>query len=268
MKKALVFLIILCAYEFSLSQKMLIHNSDGSIDNYNISEVDSITFIDSTAIFDSLIAYYPFNGNATDLSGNGNDGTLLGSATATTFLTIGDNSIDYMRIPYTVANNLTNFTFSTMLKINALHSSGSLSFANTFISGAASFHPGGNGFNITYDANIQKWRILLVPPFQVNYFFDTNSVVEDNNWHHIAVTRENNTAKLYIDGLQVGNPIIVPSDAIVVDMNGFLIGQDQDFVGGGFDSFQSFAGNIDNLRIYGKALSYQEIQLIYSIDGY
>ena len=43
---------------------------------------------------DGLVAYYPFNGNANDESGNGNNGTLVGGATTTTFLQLGDNASD------------------------------------------------------------------------------------------------------------------------------------------------------------------------------
>ena len=41
-----------------------------------------------------------------------------------------------------------------------------------------------------------------------------------------------------------------------------MIGQEQDAVGGGFDPSQSFAGALDEVRIYARALTGAEIAAI------
>ena len=243
---------------------------DGVLDEIRIYN-RALTHAEIRALFGGpageLLAYYPFNGNANDESGNGNHGTLLGGATVTDALILGDNASDALSLPHTILDELTNFTFAGLLRINTLHTSGGfLAAANPWVGGAASFHPDGNGFNITYDATIRKWRTLIVPPYQVNYFFDSDTTIEDNNWHHVSVTRDNTTARLYIDGVQAGNPIIVPAAALVADSNGFIVGQEQDFVGGGFDANQSWAGEMDNVRIYNRALTDEEILDIYFHD--
>jgi len=58
-----------------------------------------------TTLNDGLVAYYPFNGNAHDASGHGNDGTVYGA----TFVAPGpgqlpggllfDGADDYARVP-------------------------------------------------------------------------------------------------------------------------------------------------------------------------
>ena len=111
----------------------------------------------------------------------------------------------------------------------------------------------------------QRWKIIL---HSLNpYFFAIDTTIEDLNWHHVAVTRRDSIAKLYIDGLRVGNEISVSDSALAADPNGFIIGQDQDFVGGGFQAIQSWAGEIDNLRIYNRALTEQEILSLYNGSG-
>jgi hypothetical protein len=181
---------------------------------------------------------------------------------------LGDNSADALSIPYTVLNGLTDYTFSGVIRINTIHTTGGFgAAANTWISGAASFHPAGNGFNIVYDGTLLTWRTLIVPPFQVNYFFDHDTRVEDHQPHHIAVSRQGGETRLYLDGSIIGNPTIVPDTAIVCDPSGFIIGQDQDVVGGGFDANQSFAGEVDNLRIFSRALTDQEVLELCALDG-
>jgi hypothetical protein len=91
--------------------------------------------------------------------------------------------------------------------------------------------------------------------------------MEDHLPHHVAVSRDGDEARLYLDGYMIGNPTIVPMAELECDPNGFIIGQDQDFVGGGFDGNQSLAGAVDNLRIYSRALTASEVLEISIQDG-
>jgi hypothetical protein len=222
-------------------------------------------FVSSTPILgqiptEGLVAFYPFNGNANDESGNGNNGMLLGGASVTSHLILGDNANDALSLPSTILNGLSDFTFAGDIQIQNVHSAGGyLVDANVWICGAASWHPGGNGFNLTYDGTIGHWRILVVPPVQTNYFFDYDLTIEDGAWHHIAITRSGDLATLYIDGAQLGYPTIVPDAPLECDEGGLIVGQEQDVVGGGFQQSQSLAGRIDNLAIYDRALSRDEI---------
>ena len=70
-----------------------------------------------------LVAYYPFNGNANDASGNGNDGIVYGAILTvdrfgnaySAYYFAGTNS--YIRIPQTSSlNNLQNTTISYWIK--------------------------------------------------------------------------------------------------------------------------------------------------------
>ena len=50
-----------------------------------------------------------------------------------------------------------------------------------------------------------------------------------------------------------------------VDANGLWIGPDQDSVGGGWQSGQSVKGELDDYRIYDRALSAAEVQALYNL---
>ena len=85
----------------------------------------------------------------------------------------------------------------------------------------------------------------------------TDVRANDGRWHHIAITfdRSNGQFKFYRDGFlahetvtnQIG--LLIPSGGTVV------IGQEQDSLGGGFQSSQAFLGTIDELRVWGVVRS-------------
>ena len=78
---------------------------------------------------DGLVAYYPFNCNANDKSGNGYHGIIYG-ATLTddkdgnlnNAYLLQDNAIDRVSLPYNVMNNLTDFSVTAWLSITRLSS--------------------------------------------------------------------------------------------------------------------------------------------------
>ncbi len=212
---------------------------------------------------DGLMAFFPFEGNARDGSGNNYDGFLQGNADASDgTLNLGDNSTDRVNLPNQIVDGVTNFTAAAWLKIDVVH----VPNLNTFYSGAnASQH---NAFSFWYsrettnnNAYNKTWRIILD---NAGYSFEANDVIEDQSWHHIAVKRDGAFAYLYIDGEQWGDRIAVTQVPANVVSNGFYLGQEQDAVGGAFSQAQSWAGEMDNVRFYNRALDDKEIQALYN----
>jgi hypothetical protein len=75
----------------------------------------------------------------------------------------------------------------------------------------------------------------------------------DNNWHHLAATRDENAFKYYIDGVYIGSSPTpagsVPPDVISDWLLGF-----------GYNSgYQYWYGRIDDLRIYNRVITDVEI---------
>ena len=199
-----------------------------------------------------LMVYLQFGGNANDLSGNGNNGMLLGGATASGALVLGDNATDALSLPSTVMDNLHDFTFAAWLRMDSLRNA-----SHEVISGAnANFD---NVLIFWYREHTDEWVVGINGG---NNPFAIDTRIEDQQWHHVALTRTGSTASLYLDGTALGSPVSVGNDTLEIDPSGLIFGQDQDTLGGGFAQDQSWAGAMDNLCIYNRALGAAEVQTV------
>jgi hypothetical protein len=82
---------------------------------------------------------------------------------------------------------------------------------------------------------------------------ESQSVITDNQWHHVGLAWDWSHRHLYVDGVQVAKDTNVPSkassDAVL------YFGADQSL-----DAANFFSGLIDDVRIYNQALSAEEIE--------
>jgi len=222
----------------------------------SLSKTIDVIITKSSVPTEGLIAYYPFNGNANDESGNGNDGVLMGGAAAIQTLVIGHNALDHLILPNSIVDGLIDFTFSGSIKIHTINA------YNVFLSCARSDNSH-NELVFGYSAPNSKWH----SNFQGNvHYFGTNTVIEDMDWHHIVFMRRSPDAFLYIDGVLISSIEPIGSNSLSVANGGFIIGQEQDNVGGGFVTNESLSGELDNLRIYNRDLTDDEILQIYEAD--
>ena len=81
-------------------------------------------------------------------------------------------------------------------------------------------------------------------------------------WHHLAGTYDGSTLSLYIDGQLATQQ--VASGAVPVTTDPLAIGN---LPGNSSPTHDFFQGNIDDVRIYGSALSAAQITQLYNIDS-
>jgi len=205
---------------------------------------------------DGLIAYYPFNGNANDASGNGYHGTLV-SASANGSLIIGNNTSDRLIIPSAVLHGRSDFTILANVKITTLHTESANWSWNTLISGATASND--NNFYFGYKGDQRCWGY---GHRDITYYFPRDQANWAQRWHLVALQRRGAYAQLLIDGEPIGSGLTVNSTPLTIDISGLVVGQEQDSVGGSFDIRQSFWGEIDDLLFYDRALSEEEIEVI------
>ncbi|NWV79392.1 AGRD2 protein, partial [Dasyornis broadbenti] len=93
----------------------------------------------------------------------------------------------------------------------------------------------------------------------------------DGQWHHFCVTwqQENGTWAIYADGKRRASAsglcsVGLSAPQAIYGQGTFIIGQDQDSLGGTFRAKESFSGNITDLHIWQKVLGAEQIEKVRS----
>lgn len=84
--------------------------------------------------------------------------------------------------------------------------------------------------------------------------------VSDDTWHHVVAVRDGLTTLVYIDGVRVGMST-APALRNVSNAQAFKIG----FQEGAAANSSYFAGQLDDVIIYGKALTEAEVQALHQL---
>ena len=218
---------------------------------------------------DGLVVHYDFNGNVDDLSNNEIHGEARG---ATLDLDRFENcehsysfevSPDLIAIPGRVMNGIGSFTVSLWVKTTS---------SGVVMTAANSQRHNEFFIQILSQGNIGT--TVQADPRRTGQRLDGAISVADGNWHHIVVTRDNSSGEMEIlvDGetdvkankVTAGNEL--PKGALVVPNDGLYLGADQDCVGGCWDPSQQFKGLIDDLWVFDRVLSTEEINELYTLD--
>jgi hypothetical protein len=81
----------------------------------------------------------------------------------------------------------------------------------------------------------------------------TGNPLSDGQWHHYALVRDaSGYIRLFVDGIYRGGRTLVSSAAYSVPADGLVIGQEQDDVGGQYDSRQAAYGQLAELRFWNR----------------
>ncbi len=215
-----------------------------------------------------LVGWWPFNGNANDESGNGNNGTVVGGVTNTTDR-FGEsnaaylfNGIDgYVDVPSLNSLAYTPITYSAWVIINSYfpssfgHKFRSIIGRNTtFIAenGVIGFYADNNVAGGAYDNSFLMWRgggnsgqpaySASIPPL--------------NTWLHVAYTQNSNGDwKWYQNGILANSNNF---NDVQNDFNFFRIGGCNN--GGGY----LWNDKLDDIGIWNRELNADEILALYN----
>lgn len=174
------------------------------------------TLIQRTTIpyLTNLVGYYPFNDNANDFSGVGNNGTIVGTPTYSAgkvgnAINLGNNTafnhvnfIDYNDFSFTNGTNDVPFTISIWANVT--------SFASAV--GNWLFNKRGASTDMEYQLTIlsdgklvfQKFSLGSIASGEQQIYSTTVPLISTNTWYNIIVTDSGsgniNDCKIYLNG--------------------------------------------------------------------
>ncbi|MBX7108683.1 MAG: T9SS type A sorting domain-containing protein [Chitinophagales bacterium] len=194
-----------------------------------------------------VIAYYSFEGNADDQSGNGFDAELVGNAVANGFLKLDNTTSSYLLLPPAVMDGMTDFSITFRIQFRRFHKSGNFP-TNHILTGSSSSL---DRIGLSYERINLTWRLALNG---TTYSF--SDLLTANTWYCVVVTRSGNQAKLYVDGELVSGTTVNTSP---IPCTSLLIGQEEDCSGGCFAQNQCTNGKVDELAFYDHAISPDDV---------
>lgn len=213
---------------------------------------------------DSLVAYYPFNGNANDESGNGHDGMVNG-ATLTTDKDGNSNSAydfngssDYIDIAF--INELSNTevgTWCAWVKPTTYTNLGViLSFGDADAAQRIILYNNSNGtlVGIAQISSVVQWALI-----------SDDVIFADGTWCFVCLSHDGATPKLYANGLEIASTFSNSTD-ITAWFND-IIGLDTISIGSQiFNNINNayYDGVIDEVNIYKDTLTTDEITALYN----
>ncbi len=202
-----------------------------------------------------LIAHYPFDGDANDASGNGNNGIVSGAVLTSDRQNRAGSAYhfaasDYINVPFASSLNPTNaFTLTAWIKADDWN--GNRRILQKGHDGSASEFQ-----YLLYGSGESGTNSLI---FGIgNPTFSTLRVVWQvvNEWHHVTAVYDGSAVILYVDGNPVGSQ---PASGTIRQSSAPV------YIGNkpAPNTRDAFHGSIDDARIYNRALSPAEVQQLH-----
>lgn len=203
-----------------------------------------------------LVAFYPFNTNALDESGNGLHGTVNG-ATLTEDRFRNPNSAylfdgvsDYISVPHDPRLNLgQNYTLSGWSHINSWYVNSFGKFAPLLCKSNSS------------DVNSVAYMILLFRPNKIQgekncQIYSLKDPLKLGMWDHWVLTREIDTIRVFVNG----DLVIDTISCSMQTHNNLPLEFGRNIPG----VTEYLNGKIDDIRIYNRTLSEEEIKALFN----
>jgi hypothetical protein len=190
-----------------------------------------------------LVAWYPFNGNANDESGKGNNGTVFGSSLVTDRFNQPNKAMGFDGVNDYVALgtyfNFTNFSISMWIKTGIQ-----------------------NGHAVIIDNNHSSnnnWVCQTIENWQTNSYYFPNSAnsftLTAENWSHIVLSIVGGSTSVYRNGVLVSQSTwnLNYNNSVSLNLGVWKIA-----------NARFWKGVQDDIGIWNRALTAQEITKIYN----
>jgi Concanavalin A-like lectin/glucanases superfamily/Thrombospondin type 3 repeat len=222
---------------------------------------------------DGLVAYYPFNGDANDYSGFNNHPISVGATltddrfgTPNSAYSFAGGQSNYIRVPNSSSINVNKFTLSAWVSLHDLETSTTIldkrngqwwrNFALNYYCASDVQLP---------DPPLDHLAVIIgngdfAPTSFSNAAYAPVKLVLDT-FFHLAATYDQTTLCLYLNGSLIGTKLITMPN---------IIGNGDLYIGAHGDA-PSYPGRLDGVldevRIYNRALTQEEIRQLFNEQG-
>jgi hypothetical protein len=195
---------------------------------------------------------YPGSGTTwTDLSGNGNTGTLVNG--------VGYNSGNLGSLSFDGVDDNISISYNASLKpATAITMESFCYIQNNSATWASLIQYPQNSSSHT--SPFFEWAIYLNMSSRVLHTridgeaaSSPNNVWNFNEWVYVAITFENQSVKYYVNGSNVGSSSITKTSIVYEANNPVYIGKNA-------SGTEPFEGQLGNIKVYNRALTAAEIQ--------
>jgi hypothetical protein len=210
------------------------------------------------AIDNGLVAYYPFDGNTRDASGNGND--MFENATLGQDRFGAEKAAADLRSPETMKSgqNYDKGVNSLSISIWVYMRSRQTTYNQQVIIEETTRISPGDGINLNVYNGQLRWIISYRKHESNGVVAVDDSYLPLNKWTNILCTYNDGVGAIFIDGIRRG----YRDDLIQMDNIGGHV------FGGSHDRINSFDGLLDDIRFYNRALSASEVAQLYSWEAF
>jgi hypothetical protein len=203
-----------------------------------------------------LVAYYPFNGSSNDESGHGNHGTVVSGAFVNDRFGIPNRALKLTGAANMFTQALSsNFDYTNSLTISV--------WVNFKTLSSASYPCIAGIYN-----QCGSWEASLVLDWRDQQKIKASEGVsclelapillpqtpQANRWYHLVLTHNQGNLAFYVDGNLVGTTNYIPNVSYSSGSHYLRLGNP--------DSWGQLDGIVDDVRIYDRALSSQEVTIL------
>jgi len=217
----------------------------------------------NSSLTNGLVAYYPFNGNANDESGNLHNGTVFGATLTADRFGVPNSAYlfngisDYITVPHDPALEPTAFSISLWFKSTT-------TIWSTIITSDSGIGANCNhGYTVVLNSASPTGKVIFgidpSPGCGDASGVASDNPVNDNAWHHVVgIYDSTSTEHIYVDGVLQADTMVSPYSK----GNGPISIGTQPIP---FGKTHYFNGAIDDIFIYNRALTPAEIIALYNL---
>ena len=207
---------------------------------------------------DSLVGYWPFNGNANDESGKGNHGTVNGATLTSDRNGKASSAYYFNNSSYISIKNITSLNKTTNFSISVWEQINANTLYSQFLVSRGWDQKTGH-FHINYDIDSLKFTAQINQNWNIGSGqknISSNKItIPQTDWKNIIATYDGVFFKLYINGILEKS--INFSKSLEASNDSIFFGKH------GIYANYFLKGKLDEIGIWSRALNQQEITSLY-----